>query len=364
MSRTRDRDTYLWVKLAAASGAGPATVSKLLQRFHRVAAIFSAPAEEFSGSRRFAAVHKALHDPDTDARARHHWATIAAGDFDLITRADPNYPRLLRESRTPPTLLFVRGHLPVDTPSVAIVGSRTPSQEGAEIAYHWARSFAQSGLSVVSGMAQGIDSAAHRGALAAGGHTVAVLGCGLNHVQAHDRQALIERILASGGAVVSQFWPLTAPEAGLFPRRNGTIAGLSQAVLVVEAARESGALHTASHARANRRKLYAVPGPLSRSTCEGSNRLLSTGACAALEPRQVVRELLGREPVVLRRVRPRLPADLEEVYALLHGRGQHIDELAASLKMPPALLLQRLLRLELAGVVRQLPGKRFALAEV
>ena len=363
MSQVQKREAFLWVKLTAAGGVGPATASDLLQRFGTVAGVFAAPAAEFAGLRRGATIHARLHDPETEAQARLHWVNITAGDFDLLTQDDPRYPRLLRESHLPPTLLFVRGHLPEAEPSVAIVGSRDPSQEGARTAFHWGRAFAAAGISVVSGLAQGIDSAAHRGALAAGGHTVAVLGCGLDHPQVHDRQALIDDILAGGGAVASQFWPQTAPERGLFPRRNGTIAGLSQAVVVVEAASDSGALHTARYALRHKRKLYAVPGPLSRTTSRGSNRLLSGGARIALEPREVMVEMLGREPVARRRVQPRLPTELAEIYTRLDGHGRHVDELAQSLKLPPALLLQRLLQLELSGVVRQLPGKRFVVAE-
>jgi DNA processing protein len=357
-----EQQLHLWVRLKSAHGIGPKTVSTLLERFGDVEEIFNAPFEEFAGIRGKDRAFASLHDAETQRLAEQRLELIRKLGITIIARGQPGYPRKLAQVPDPPTLIFAYGNLPGAEASVAIVGSRNPSPEGAEIAYDWAAAFARAGIPVASGLARGVDSAAHRGALSAKGQTIAVFGCGLDIVYPPEHKELAAEISRSGGALISEFWPGTPPDSGLFPVRNRTISGLADAVIVVEAAAQSGALITAAHARAQGRDVYAVPGPLSRQTSAGANKLLQQGAQIALCAEDIIKRL-GQSPKdAAPRTVPVLPEDLASVYAALGKEGQHIDLIARQLGQTTPILLNRLLTLELRGMARQLPGKRFVRA--
>ena len=215
----------------------------------------------------------------------------------LLTLGDDDYPGRLREAPDPPPALFVKGGLP-DAPSVALVGSRGASPAGLETARVLGRALGERGVCVVSGLALGVDAAAHEGALAAGGPTVGVLGCGIDVVYPRENGSLFEAVWRSG-AVLSEYGPGEAPLAWRFPARNRIIAGLCDVVVVVEAPEKSGALITARHALEAGRDVWAVPGPPGARECRGSNRLLADGAGVLWDVAEFVEAVGGSDGAVL-----------------------------------------------------------------
>jgi DNA processing protein len=273
----------------------------------------------------------------------------------LVGRDEPEYPRYLRETFDPPPVLYVRGRMVADegARSVAVVGSRAATVQGRALARAMGRDLAAAGATIVSGLARGIDTAAHRGALDAGGRTVAVLGSGLDRLYPPENAALAATI-ADRGALVSEF-PLGAvPYPANFPRRNRVIAGCSRAVVVVEAAEKSGALVTARAALEEGREVMAVPGHPSQPACAGCNQLIRDGAALVRGALDVAEEVglalaVAPDPApgdhVLRALRDGIPSSLEEL-----GRKSGLET---------PVLLVRLTELELADKVRRLPGALF-----
>ena len=218
----------------------------------------------------------------------------------IVTLEDADYPTLLREIPDPPLVLYVRGTLPDPAaPAVAIVGSRHASRYGVEIAERLAYDLALRGLTVISGLARGIDGAAHRGALKAQGRTLAVLGNGLSRIYPPEHEPLAKQIVEQG-AVISEYPMQMAPLAQNFPRRNRLISGLSLGVVIVEAAQRSGALITADMALEQGREVFAVPGPITRRTSQGTHHLLKQGARLVTSAEDILEELsLGVQPVAV-----------------------------------------------------------------
>lgn len=275
-----------------------------------------------------------------------------------LTPGDDGYPASLRELARMPPVLFARGRvLPDDRLAVAVVGMRRPSHYGQGVADRLGRDLAAHGVTVVSGLARGIDTCAHGGALAAGGRTIAVLGCGIDQVYPPENRRLAAEI-AESGAVLSEFAPGTGPLAMNFPRRNRVVAGLARAVVAVEAGEKSGVLNTAAWAGDLGRDVYAVPGRVDDGHSAGTNRLLREGARPLLETADVLRDL-GVALHLEERAALDLAEDEPPVLERLSGDPQHVDELGQDLGLPMPVLLGVLMRLEVKGLVRQLPGKFF-----
>lgn len=273
----------------------------------------------------------------------------------VVCRGESDYPEWLRRIHAPPPLLWTLGTLvPGECErSLAVVGSRAATPLGRAFARALAADLAAAGLTIVSGLARGIDTAAHQGALDAGGRTVAVLGSGIDAVYPRENAALA-RAIARRGAVVSEFPPGTGPWRQNFPRRNRTIAGWARATIVVEAGEKSGALHTARTALEEGRDVMAVPGHPSLPGCAGTNALLRDGAALVRGAADVLAELgLAVPPPVAR------PAPDAVLDALGRAAPAGIDELAARTGLPVPELLVRLSELELSGGVRRLPGALF-----
>ena len=276
----------------------------------------------------------------------------------VVRRNEADYPEWLRRIYDPPALLWTRGTLVADEGerAVAVVGSRAATPLGLAFARSLAADLAAAGLTVVSGLARGIDTAAHQGALEAGGRTVAVLGSGLDALYPRENAALA-RAIERDGAVVSEFPPGTGPWKQNFPRRNRTIAGWARATVVVEAGEKSGALHTARAALEEGRDVLAVPGHPSCPGCAGTNALLRDGAALVRDAGDVL-AALGLAPAgPAARATP--AADDPVLDALPRAAPAGIDELALRTALPVPELLVRLSELELAGRVRRLPGTLF-----
>ncbi len=291
------------------------------------------------------------------AWAAEQWARLVAEGGRCLTAGAADYPELLRQIPAPPPLLFALGPDDLVGPTVAIVGPRKASEYGVQIAGELAHGLVARGICVVSGLAYGIDGAAHAAALKAGGRTVAVLGCGADVVYPAGHSGLY-RAIRERGAVVSEFPFGAQPDRGSFPRRNRIISGLSLGVVVVEAPAKSGSLITVTHATEQSREVFAVPGDVRSGLSAGCHQLLRDGAKLVEKVDDVVEELGHWRPPGSMSA-PALAPEDECVYALLSREPRHIDDLARDSTLPPQDLLDALLRLELDGLVDQVAGKRF-----
>jgi DNA processing protein len=283
----------------------------------------------------------------------------------VIIWGDPEYPVRLQEVASAPPVLYIRGAFErEDEVGIAIVGARHATAYGEDLARELAAELGRRGLTIVSGLARGIDAAAHRGVLAAGGRTLAVLGSGLDQIYPPEHEALGDQVTAHG-ALISEF-PLGTPPLRLhFPRRNRIISGLSLGVIVVEAGVGSGALITAHHALEQGREVFAVPGRVHARYSEGCNRLIKAGAKLVETWEDVLSELLPQ----LRRRRPikqmasppppALSAAERQVFDILGEGPLHIDAVIVRAGLPGGRVASALVGLEMKGVVRQLTGKVF-----
>ncbi len=270
----------------------------------------------------------------------------------VITRIDPEYPPLLLETCDPPLALHFRGDVSLLAhPGIAMVGSRRASPYAINAAHHLAKQIASAGIAVVSGLARGVDAAAHLAALDAGGKTIAVLGTGIDVVYPRSHKRLFRRI-EKEGVIVTEFGPGTPPKPEHFPIRNRVISGLTLGTVVVEATRKSGSLITARMAAEQNREVFAVPGSIFSAGSEGTHRLIQYGAKLVHDVNDILEELPG--DLRLAQTAPVEPeSPLREVLALLsRDAGTHIDAL-------PANAAEALLQLELEGWIRALPGARY-----
>ncbi len=284
----------------------------------------------------------------------------------VITQASPSYPKPLREIHAPPIVLYVWGELEArDNHAIGIIGSRHTTHYGTESAKKLAYQLAYAGLTIVSGLARGIDTAAHQGALAAKGRTIAVIGSGLSKLYPPENRALAEKIRSANGAVVSEFSMEIEPDRQTFPMRNRIISGWSHGILVVEAGLNSGALITAAQALEQGRLVYAVPGHINAPSAMGSNRLIQQGAKLVMDASDILDDLqillpeAKPAPQAAARPLPQLSAEERLVYDAIDASETAIDAIAAKTALPSASVSSTLLGLELKRLVKQLPGKYF-----
>lgn len=355
-----------WLAVLRAPGIGPVRFAALLERI-------SAPAELLTAARASGdlpeAARLALREPD--------WAAV---DVDLawsvldgnriLSLAGPDYPDQLREIPDPPPLLFVHGDAScLHTPQLAMVGSRNPTPGGRDTAQVFAEHLAGAGLTITSGLALGIDTAGHQGALAAGGRTIAVMGTGLDRVYPARNRDLAHAIAAAGGALVTEFPLSTPPQPENFPRRNRLISGLSLGTLVVEAALRSGSLTTARHAVEQGREVFAIPGSIHNPLARGCHALIRQGAKLVEIAEDILEELRYE---VMDRSSPRPESNTEadtlsvEHAQLLDYMGFDdisVDQLAARSGLTAAAVSSMLLILELEGRVISRAGGRYVRSE-
>jgi DNA processing protein len=294
---------------------------------------------------------------------------IEQGQIKLITIFDKAYPFNLRHISSPPILLYLKGELqPEDAISIAIVGSRNPTFYGRMMAERLASELAGRGITVVSGFARGIDSAGHRGALKAGGRTLAILGNGIDIIYPPENRNLAREIQASG-ALISEF-PLTSPPLKRnFPRRNRLISGLSLGVIVVEAAEKSGSLITADFALDQGREVFAVPGKINSYTSKGTHNLIKQGAKLIDSSEGVIEELMpvlknylnytGPKGIKSKDVKPRLDDLQKKLYSLLSSEPRHIDQIIKQTGLLAGQVSGALLKMEMKKLIKELPGKYF-----
>jgi DNA processing protein len=343
---------------------GPVRLRRLLDVFGSAEKILLARADEISA---VSGIPSQLAENIT------RWQELAdptaelkkAADLDahVITAGDDEYPPALREIHDPPIVLYVRGRITDrDRHAVAVVGSRRSSHYATECAKKLSFQMAYAGLTVISGLARGIDTAAHQGALAAKGRTLAVIGSGLAQLYPPENAELADRI-ATSGAVISEFPIDTKPDRQTFPIRNRIVTGMSFGVLVAEAGANSGALISANMAAEQGRTLYAVPGRIDSPAALGSNRLIQQGAKLVIS----VDDILDDLPLVFKN-QPDLPSappvanltpEQQKILDALGTEEASLDSVIATTGLTPATVSSTLLALEIRKLVKQLPGKRF-----
>ncbi|HYW73254.1 MAG TPA: DNA-processing protein DprA [Pyrinomonadaceae bacterium] len=369
-----------WIALNMTPGVGPRVTARLLEHFGSAEAIFDAPRRELALLRLTPDTIESIASRQLHERAEQEIEKVRKIGGDILVLDDGVYPALLRETYDPPVTLYVKGAWAecLEAPCVAVVGSRRCSTYGQNAAMMLARELAQKGVTIVSGLARGIDAAAHRGALEAGGRTVGVMGTGLDQIYPRDHRQLADDILKNKGALVTQFPLGTPPVSENFPYRNRVISGLSLGVIVVEAAENSGSLITARLAMEQNREVFAVPGNITSRNSFGTNYLIKGAGAklvqqwqdvAAELPAEIAAQLLP--PPAKKKRKGGLvdqlqlaPADLNEreraIFKLMTtDTPLQIDALAETTRLSITELTSALLTLEMRELIRALPGKCF-----
>lgn len=359
----KHNDALYWLAFAQLPGIGSGRLLKIMAAFPSGEEAWHADARDLErvGFSPEAAYRLLQERQRVDLSAL---SQTIQGDWTIILFSDERYPLLLKEIADPPPILFVEGSFEaLQKPMLAVVGTRRPSRYGLDIVEKLVPPLARAGLTIVSGLAYGIDAAAHEATLKAGGKTVAVLGSGLRRIHPVDHRPLAERIVKTGGAVVSEFAPDTGPETFHFPIRNRIIAGLCLGTLVIEAPTRSGALITASCALDGGREVFAVPGDIDRPQAEGVNALIRDGAVLVRSAEDVLEQLtMNREKTPIPQEKPIFEPRSSEEAAVLKALGTEtvpIDLIVKTTTLPTETVSQTLSQLELDGVIEDLGGMTF-----
>ena len=367
-----------WISLNMTPGVGPRASAKLLEKFGSAENVFHATRRDLESLRLKPATIESIIKREFHEKAETELENVKKSGGDVLILDDGSYPYLLREIADPPITLYVRGNWQAcfEAPCIGVVGSRRCSTYGENAATFLARDLAERGVCIVSGFARGIDSAAHRAAIAGKGKTIAVLGTGINQVYPRENAKLVDQILDNGGAIVSQFPLETPPIPENFPYRNRVISGLSLGVLIVEASERSGSLITARLAMEQNREVFAVPGNISSKNSFGTNYLIKSGAKLAQQWQDVVLELpaeisgkimppkIDGKTDISSPQQELIPADLTEaekkIYTLLSpDEPIHIDILVEASALSVSEVSNALLGLDLRDIIRELHGKNY-----
>lgn len=346
------------MRLTLVPGIGGETQRQLLKAFGDPEAIFAAPPFALRAALGGGMVERLLaHECEADVAAALAWAEAPGNQ--ILTLADAAYPQALLTTPDPPTLLYAKGNLALlNRPAFAIVGSRNATKQGEANAEAFAAALAGAGLTVVSGLAAGIDAAAHRGALKTAASTIAVIGTGIDRIYPARNEALAREI-AAAGVVVSEFPLGMPPLASNFPRRNRLIAGMARGCLVVEAAQQSGSLITARLAAEAGREVFAIPGSIHSPQSKGCHALLKQGAKLVEAAQDILEELRWERLANPAALPPVAEAETDPLLLALGRDPCDLDTLAERSGLSADILLARLLPLELDGRVAQLPGGRY-----
>jgi DNA processing protein len=356
---------YWWFALKSVPMVGNVTFRRLLEQFGTPERVLQATEAELTRAKGVgAAAIAAIKKHDYRPFAEQECAKVARSGARVVPFLAAEYPKILLEIPDPPPYLYVKGEMRSSENSVAVVGSRRASTYGMLTTARLAKELADHGITVVSGMARGVDTAAHRGSLGAGGRTIGVLGCGIDVVYPSENRKLFEE-MADRGALISEFPMGTLPLAENFPRRNRIISGISRGVLVVEAMENSGSLITAQFALDQGREVFAIPGNINTSSSRGTNRLIKQGAKLVESVHDILEELpqlSGR--ICSAAAGPGFALTPQEaaIYTVLAESPLHIDDVIVKSALTVGVVSATLLRLELKGAVIQLPGKLFSIS--
>jgi len=373
-----DDDRLAWLALALTPGLGPKRILEAVEQLEAPAQLFALSLTALEGLRFPSEAAQFLFEGKGRSAAEAEWARVREQDATIVTFTCAQYPERLREIYDPPPVLWVRGDVRLlARPSIAVVGTRHPTPYGSGIAEMLARDLAARNLLIVSGMARGIDSCAHKGALAARMPTLAVWGTGIDVVYPKENKKLAEEILSTGGAIVSELPMGTFPAPQNFPRRNRILSGVSVGVLVVEAAENSGTRVTARCAMEQNRDLFAVPGNVTNKGSWTPNTLIKQGAKLVATWEDVWEELPSQVRIELEAAAPSAsrspstasllpdpvlrPHEAIVLDVLRADQSTHIDELLelVETQLTSSEVFTALFELEMAGRIRQLPGKNY-----
>jgi DNA processing protein len=359
-----DRDAFL--RLALVNGVGPKLLATLIDHFGSAREVLQATLSQLGkvprvGPKLSTLIRDGAQSDLADRVTQHcrdHQVTI-------LLAGDPDFPRLLSELPDPPVMLFVRGQFtPADQLSIGMVGTRHCTSYGRTMSERLSKSLARYGITIVSGLARGIDAIAHRGAIEVGGRTIAVLGSSVTDIYPPEHHELAEQV-AMHGALISETHPFAKPKAGVFPQRNRIISGLSIGVVVVEAADRSGSLITARHAGEQGRDLFAVPGPATSRMSRGCNQLIRDGAILIQDAEDVIEHLgplvekaqLGDGNVVHHPAELQLNEMEQAVLQAIESVPTDIDQVIATSKLPVPRVLSTLSVLEMRGLIKRPSGR-------
>lgn len=369
-----------WIALNMTPGVGPRLATKLLERFGSAAAVFHARRTELESLRVSPVTIESIIKREFEETAKTELERVKELGGDVLILDDGSYPQMLREIDDPPPVLYVKGDWQAcfEQPCVGVIGSRACSTYGENASEMLSRDLASRGLTIVSGLARGIDTAAHRGSIRGNGRTVAVMGTGIDNVYPKENRKIAEDIVSSGGCLVTQFPLGTPPIKENFPYRNRIISGLSYGVLLVEASERSGSLITARLAAEQNREVMAVPGNITSGNSFGTNYLIKSGAKLVQQWQDVVAELPAEISAAIlppkvdpdaadrkNRNETPVPADLSvnerSVWGLLKpDEPTHIDMLLESSGLSFGDLNNALVSLDIRDLIRVLPGKHYA----
>jgi DNA processing protein len=354
-------DKRYWVGFNLVKGIGAVRFQTLLNAFGNLESAWNATLFDLAGAGLSAKLVERVAQIRASVDLDDFLAKTEKAGIRILTWQDDEYPAHLKEIDQPPPVLYLRGEItPEDSWSVAIVGTRAVTPYGRQVTEELATTLSQHGVTIVSGLARGVDAVAHSAALKTGGRTLAVLGSGVDKIYPPEHRQMAEKISASG-AVISDYAPGTPPESANFPPRNRIISGLSMAIVVVEAGDTSGALITAEFAAEQGRDVFALPGNIYAPQSKGTNRLLRNGAKTLLSPKDVLEALDLTRNVERREIRKVLPADTTEA-ALLDTLGPepiHVDEIRNRTGLPIEKVSSALTMMELKGMVRQVGGMNY-----
>ena len=354
-------DKRYWVGFDLVRGIGAVLLQALINHFGDAASAWMGTPEDLRvaglGIKAIGRLIEVRKDVDLDRL----WDKINAQGIRILTWEDDTYPARLKDIDHPPPVLYVRGEfLPEDHYAVAIVGTRKVSSYGRQVTEDISSFLASNGVTVISGLARGVDAIAHSAVLKSGGRTTAVLGCGVDRIYPPENRALAEQIM-DRGALISDYPVGTAPESSNFPPRNRIISGLSLAVIVIEAGETSGALITAEFAAEQGREVFAVPGNILAPQSRGTNKLIQNGAIPLLSPQDLLQALNLTRVGEQKAARKILPANEVEAQVLnaLRNEPLHVDELRIQTGLPVEKVSAALVMMELKGLVRQVGGMQY-----
>lgn len=361
---TNEQDQLIYLNaLNCISFLGPKRITALVDFFGTPEQAWSAPERQLKEVSSLQGLLPQLEQERYKLNPAREWDRLEKKGVKCVAVDSDIYPPLLKQLSCPPPILYYRGSLnSIAGPAVAVVGSRRSTFYGNEVAQLLARELSAAGVSVISGMALGIDTAAHRGCLENGGYTAAVLGCGLDHCYPPRNLDLMEQIVASG-AVISEFPLGTKPLPGHFPRRNRIISGLSLGTVVVEATAKSGSLITADYALEQNREVFAVPGNIGSPYSRGCHKLIKEGAHLVESVADILNEIMVHAPAEEQLTLDSaalILTDLEKnLLGLIPYQPMHVDDIVQACGRKASEVVTLLLTLELKKVIRQLPGKYF-----
>ena len=351
-----------WLGFNYVSGIGPAKIQALLGYFGSLEKAWNATDSQLRDigfdARAIQSLNETRQNFDLDQYARR----VESSGVSVVTWGSPEYPELLREIPAAPPLVFLRGQLePIDRWAVAVVGTRRLTAYGRQVTHDLVAGLVGNGITIISGLARGIDAVAHRTAIEGGGRTIAVMASGIDKIYPPEHRDLAREIVAGHGALVTDYPFGAEPESNHFPARNRLISGLSLGVIVIEAGERSGALITARFALEQNREVFAVPGNIHSPVSVGTNRLIQQGGKLVMRVEDVLEELNLKMVAEQAVAQIMLPETAEEaaLIAQLSSQPVHVDELGRLTSMPMSLIGSTLTMMELKGMVQQVGGMNY-----